>query len=330
MGFPVASGVGAGSGFGSGLGGFGSGSVGYAVLAADEAGLPGMESWDVLQPRQFRNSMEADWRRSRSLGITDVLRTIFNDDWTEKILRQAQDDTEKPWGHSQSLAIFGTPESDDLQCAITGFHLTARATSGKGHSPAFGGPITHGHQPSGFHEKVGHPGNFFWHQALRANEVFQALDARQRKTALVTSGMPYYTFDGKIDRRVLLPESPPGGKPRENDIRFHGADAKIPGLPISEMTGDQKSTVEHLVSSLIEPYRDEYQQQVLACLKKQGGLGKCSLAFYREHDLGDDGQWDNWRLEGPSLVWYFRGYPHVHIWIHVADDPSASVSSHFG
>jgi hypothetical protein len=35
-------------------------------------------------------------------------------------------------------------------------------------------------------------------------------------------------------------------------------------------------------------------------------------------------------VEGPAFVWYFRGYPHVHIWIHVADDPSVPVTSHFG
>ena len=31
--------------------------------------------------------------------------------------------------------------------------------------------------------------------------------------------------------------------------------------------------------------------------------------------------WDNWRLEGPAFVWYFRGAPHVHVWVNVADDP---------
>ena len=54
----------------------------------------------------------------------------------------------------------------------------------------------------------------------------------------------------------------------------------------------------------------------------QGGLDDCHLAFYKEGDLGDDGVWDNWRLEGPSFVWYFRGKPHVHVWVNVADDPT--------
>jgi hypothetical protein len=61
--------------------------------------------------------------------------------------------------------------------------------------------------------------------------------------------------------------------------------------------------------SLIEPYRKEDQDKVQDCLKKQGGLDRCSLTFYQEGDTGDDGEWDNWRLEGPAFVWYFRGSP---------------------
>jgi len=41
----------------------------------------------------------------------------------------------------------------------------------------------------------------------------------------------------------------------------------------------------------------------------QRGLPKCRLAFYEEHQLSKEGQWDNWRLEGPSFVWFFRGTP---------------------
>ena len=56
----------------------------------------------------------------------------------------------------------------------------------------------------------------------------------------------------------------------------------------------------------------------------RAGVGQ---AFYRQGDLGDDSEWDNWRLEGPSFVWYFRGFPHVHIWVNVADDPSVKLNS---
>ena len=36
----------------------------------------------------------------------------------------------------------------------------------------------------------------------------------------------------------------------------------------------------------------------------------------------------NWRIEGPSFVWYFRGTPHVHVWVNVADDPKVKLNSY--
>ena len=50
---------------------------------------------------------------------------------------------------------------------------------------AFGGPIFYGHAADGFNEKKDHPGNVFWPQALAANKVYEMLDEKQRKQALV-------------------------------------------------------------------------------------------------------------------------------------------------
>jgi hypothetical protein len=30
-----------------------------------------------------------------------------------------------------------------------------------------------------------------------------------------------------------------------------------------------------------------------------------------------------WQLEGPNMVWYFRGDPHVHVWVNVRDNSRA-------
>jgi hypothetical protein len=78
---------------------------------------------------------------------------------------------------------------------------------------------------------------------------------------------------------------------------------------------------------LIEPYREADRAEAMQCLHDQGGLDKCSLAFYSQADIGDDKVWDNWRLEGPSFVWYFRGSPHVHVWVNVASDASVKTNS---
>jgi hypothetical protein len=166
---------------------------------------------------------------------------------------------------------------------------------------AFGGPIFYGHAPE-FNEGPSHPGNVFWHQAVHANDLYKMLDGKQQKEA-------------------LLPRTP-----REQNVGFRG-DQKIPGLPVTEMSSDQKEHLQKTHGLLVEMYRTSDQQEAMACLKAQGGLDACSLSFYSDRDIGNDKVWDNWRLEGPSFVWHYRGNPHVHVWVNVADDPSVKTNS---
>ena len=35
----------------------------------------------------------------------------------------------------------------------------------------------------------------------------------------------------------------------------------------------------------------------------------------------DDGVWDVWQLESPTMVWHFRGAPHVHVWVNIQRNP---------
>jgi hypothetical protein len=262
--------------------------------------------------------------------VTDIFQSVLEPEWPAKLHQQAKDDTGSDWTHDRKIAIFGTPGNGPCQCVISGFHLTFRAGKAKDSPVAFGGAICHGHQPSGFHEKPGHPGNIFWYQAQEAHKVYQLLDGKQQQKALVAKGMPYYDFGKGIDRTPILPEST-FPNPMEPDVRFRGAKAaELSGLPIGDMSRDQKEAMQKVLRSLLAPYRKPYQDEVMKCLDKQGGLDKCHLIFYQERTLDKEGIWDNWRLEGPAFVWYFRGYPHVHIWIHIADDPNVPVTSHFG
>src|SRR5262249_55047652 len=147
-------------------------------------------------------------------------------------------------------------------------------------------------------ETADHKGNIFWHQGVAANKIYQLLDGKQQEKSLVAR------------------------RPAESAVEFRGKGGKYPGLPVAEMTADQKEQLQKFLQTLIAPFRTEDQDEVRQCLQKQGGLDKCSLAFYKDGDIGDDGVWDNWRLEGPAFVWYFRGTPHIHVWVNVAADPS--------
>jgi hypothetical protein len=115
--------------------------------------------------------------------------------------------------------------------------------------------------------------------------------------------------------------------PKEQAVGFQGAKAKLPGLAVSELSKDTQGEVQKLLGMLLEMYRKSDQDEAMQCLTKQGGLEKCSLAFYKAGDIGNDKVWDNWRLEGPSFVWYFRGTPHVHVWVNMADSADVKTNA---
>lgn len=272
--------------------------------------------WDYVDPRRglLRTRVANNWhitrpeinsdfftREQRQL-IREIFEGIIQPEWHAKVDKQLQDDT-GGFGNRQNVAIFGRPGQDKFQFVLTGRHMTLRCDGNSAEHVAFGGPIFYGHAASGFNEKPNHPGNVYWEQALAANKVFAMLDGKQRKQALVARS------------------------PRENAVGFRGPDGPFPGIPVAELTPDQKELVQQVLKKLLEPFRQSDQDEVIQCLNKQGGLDKCSLAFYTDNDLGNDQVWDNWRLEGPSFVWYFRGAPHVHVWVNVADDPSVPLNA---
>jgi hypothetical protein len=230
--------------------------------------------------------------------IEAIFYSLYNPEWHDRIKKQLQDDA-GGYGRSQTIALFGEPGKGKFEFVMTGRHLTVRCDGNTTDHVAFGGPIFYGHQASKeFDEKKDHAGNVFWPQAMKANSLYQMLDGKQRKQALVKEA------------------------PDESEVKFQGVDGKLPGIRVSELSGDQRDALKGVLNSLLEPYRMSDQDEARKCLDKQGGLEKCSLAFYESEDIGNDGVWDIWRLEGPSFVWHFRGAPHVHVWVNVADDSS--------
>ena len=91
---------------------------------------------------------------------------------------------------------------------------------------------------------------------------------------------------------------------------------------MSELSDDQKQLVEDSIRVLLAPYREEDVNEAMAILKASGGMDSLRMAFYKDGDIGQDRVWDNWRIEGPSLVWHFRGDPHVHAYINIGQAKS--------
>lgn len=254
-------------------------------------------------PRRLR--VENNWRvvpqrlgefysREQQAIIQEILKGVTSEEGHEKILRAMQDDMGGLGNYSACLFSAG---DEKLAFMLTGRHQTIRADGGAEKNAMFGGPIFYGHAVT-FNERPDHPGNVWWHQARLASKVFYALDGKQQKLALVLRDSP-------ADNPAT--------------IRLQGENGKFAGIPVSELSRDQKALVEEVIRSLLAPYRQSDVERVMAAVRANGGLDKLHLSFYQDGDLPDkDGIWDRWKLEGPCFVWYFRGSPHVHTWINVA------------
>jgi hypothetical protein len=272
--------------------------------------------WDYTDPTRalLRTRVANNWRVTEPAIDSDFytaqqrqfIRRIFEGllqpDWHARFDRQLKDDV-GGFGHAQSIAVFGNPGGEKYEFVLSSRHMTLRCDGGSSPRVAFGGPIFYGHAASGFNEKPDHPGNIFWPQALAANELFRKLDDKQQARALLKRA------------------------PEESAVGFRGPKGDFPGIPVASLNESQRQQAQGILERLLAPYRESDRKRVLACLKAQGGLEKCHLAFYEEDDLGGDRVWDIWRLEGPAFVWHFRGAPHVHVWVHVADDPSVKLNA---
>jgi hypothetical protein len=72
------------------------------------------------------------------------------------------------------------------------------------------------------------------------------------------------------------------------------------------------------MADLLAPFRKADADEAMKLIEA-GGFDALHMAFYKNMDIGDDGVWDVWQIEGPSMRWYFRGAPHVHTWVHVRE-----------
>ncbi|MCX6369405.1 MAG: DUF3500 domain-containing protein [Armatimonadetes bacterium] len=247
-------------------------------------------NWAIVKPT-IGEIFTADQQKM----VEGVLRGVTSEEWFPRVLQQMKDDGGGL--DAYHVALFGDPKSKSgkFEWVLTGRHVTLRADGHSNANAAFGGPIFYGHAPKDT-EDPSHPGNVYWQQAQQANAVFQALDGKQRGAALLEKA------------------------PSEDQIKLQGKSGEFAGIAIGELSKDQKKLVQKTMQSLLAPYRPSDASDAMAAIAANGGLDKIHLAFYKQEDLGGDGVWDIWRLEGPALVWHFRGAPHVHTWVNIAKD----------
>ena len=87
---------------------------------------------------------------------------------------------------------------------------------------------------------------------------------------------------------------------------------------MSELSADQKDLVRKTMAATLAPFRKVDADESLKLIEN-AGFDNLHMAFYPGMDTGNDGVWDVWQIEGPSMIWYYRGHPHVHTWVHIRD-----------
>ena len=123
-------------------------------------------------------------------------------------------------------------------------------------------------------------------------------------------------LDGKQREAALLGKS--RGERGKKTVELSGKKTGLDGIRVGDLKDDQRGHVMKVVGDLLAPFREEDAQEAIKHIKS-GGIENLHLSFYRDENLGDDEVWDVWQLEGPNMVSYFRGLPHVHAWLHIRE-----------
>jgi Protein of unknown function (DUF3500) len=218
--------------------------------------------------------------------VSRIVKAVCSEDGYERLQQQMEDDAGGL--DYYSVAIFGVPGQSKFEFELTGRHLTLRADGNSADKAAFGGPIVYGHGEEDTEQ------NLFFYQTEQTNKVFQALSGDHRKTALLKSA------------------------PKESAVQIQGQSGTFPGVTVGELADDVQGLVSDSLKVLLAPYRAADVAEVMQILDDNGGVAGLNMAFYQQGDIGSDRTWDIWRVEGPAFVWHFRGAPHVHAYLNVA------------
>jgi hypothetical protein len=247
-------------------------------------------NWEIVKPTVKDMSPE------QQALCREIMKSLCSEDGYERFMKQMDDDAGGFLKYH--VAVFGEPGNDKpFEWVLTGRHDTLRADGNSVEGAAFGGPIFYGHAADGhFNEDSKHTNNVWWYQGEQANKIFRTLDDKQQAQALVAKAEP----------------------DEAKSTKLKGDKLAATGIAVAGFDSQQKAMVSELLEMMLRPFRAFDAEEVRSCLDASGGVDKLRLTFSKEGDIGNDGVWDIWKLEGPAFSWFFRGSPHVHTWLNVA------------
>ena len=249
--------------------------------------------WYIHPDARIPNTFDSS-QQELIQNIFDSLHSVEHQDAINKQVQVDQYGQEK---NAPAVGFFGTPDDPDFEFIYTGHHVTRRCNAHSDQGMGFGGaPIFYGHFPDEFNETKDHPGNPYWYQGKVFNDFVRTLDQSQRDQALVQS-------------------QPRSEKP---DAVVKKKQAGWPGLSCSQLSAEQKELFVQTMRKMLAMFRADDVEATLKTIQSNGILDRLHVSWYDgKFDIGSDKVWDTWQIEGPEMVWYFRGQPHIHSYFHL-------------
>lgn len=249
--------------------------------------------WYIHKEHRIHNTFNQDQQDL----IQQIFDSMHNPEFRTAIKQQVEKDKFGKIGNTPSVGFFGTPADQDFEFIYTGHHVTRRCNAHTDKGQGFGGaPIFYGHFAKTFVETKEHVGNPYWYQGKIFNEFVQALDGSQQKKGLAGSSPRKERSSSVISKKA----------------------SGWPGLSGADLTKDQQAKLLETMRKMMGMFRSGDIDATMNSIESSGMVDRLHVSYYDgKYDLGSDKIWDTWQIEGPDMVWYFRGHPHIHTYFHV-------------
>ena len=254
-----------------------------------------VSNWWYICPEQRLHTF---YTKDQQDLVRQIFGSLHHPEHREKMHWQVEKDLLGQIKNTPSVGFFGTPGDKDFEFVYTGHHVTRRCNAHTDKGLGFGGaPIFYGNFAKAFNESKDHEGNPFWYQGLIFNEFVKALDGKQQE-------------------KILVGREPRGEGPA---VVIQKRKTDLPGLSGADLSKDQQAKLLETMRRMLVCFRPDDVAATMKTIENKKIVERLFVSCYGgAHDIGSDRVWDTWQIEGPDMVWYFRGDPHIHGYFHLA------------
>lgn len=271
---------------------------------SDDARAAALHPWDHPLRLYFNRGLATGGVRVTPAALSWYGRRLLADLACESLSSEGrtrvlgQDMTRWAGVNLASLAFCGDPREGPSQAVLSTVHLNLRLGGGPVDGSALGGPQVYGDQRG--NGVAGLPGNVYRYQLDAANRLRDALTLAERAAVRVAVA------------------------PAQVNVGVQGHDGTFAGLAVGDLAAPARARARTLVTAILSTYPEEAAARAARCIERNGGVDALRFADYDrdfdgEHRFGETPS-QIFRLEGPAAVMHFRGHPHVHAFINIAED----------